>query len=347
MNKILFNLLVFLSCSIVLQAQEKAPKREFRGVWISTINNIDFPSSPHLSLQEQQAEFTAQVDLLKHKIQELQAAKNGLSGKSTEPEGEEIDLGAAGEMDVLGFTADQWLETFSNLENLEDAIGAASMGVQGFMNAWSMYHELVSANERKELAEFERNNNRKKERQKSLLDNGLINQRQYDDAIKALEIEADKRKAEMEYKLAKRAWTMQLTSAIANTAMAVLNGLNTAPFMPLGIAMGALAGVLGGVQIATIAKNKPVKGFEKGLYPITREQDGKKFIQLESALGSVVLNLDKFFRLNFSQPMVSFLNLSQKERTKFFMPIKKREDYELIKKNFIVDKESYLLVQKD
>jgi uncharacterized lipoprotein YddW (UPF0748 family) len=57
MDKNLLILLTFLFCSFSLQAQKKAPKREFRGVWISTINNIDFPSSPHLSLQEQQAEF--------------------------------------------------------------------------------------------------------------------------------------------------------------------------------------------------------------------------------------------------------------------------------------------------
>ncbi|WP_417237182.1 MULTISPECIES: phage tail tape measure protein [Flavobacteriaceae] len=225
---------------------------------------------------EQQIEFQAQVDALKLKIQELIAEKNKLSGKPAEGEGE-IDLGVAGEMDVLGFSADQWLQTFSNLETLGDKIGAASMAVQGFMNAWSMYHEMVSANERKELNNFIKSNDKKKERLKSRLDQGYINQRQYDDAIKALDAEADKRKAEMEYKQAKRAWQMQLTQAIANTAMAVLNGLQSTPFLPVGIAMGALAGVLGGIQIATIAKNKPVKGYEQGYYNVTREQDGKNF----------------------------------------------------------------------
>ncbi|MCB0448166.1 MAG: hypothetical protein KDD03_11790, partial [Gelidibacter sp.] len=225
---------------------------------------------------EQQATFEAQVESLKLKIQELLAEKNKLSGKPEEGD-EEIDLGAAGQMDVLGFSADQWLQTFSNLETLGDKIGAASMAVQGFMNAWSMYHEMVSANERKELNNFIKSNDKKKERLKSRLDQGYINQRQYDDAIKALDAEADKRKADMEYKQAKRAWQMQLTQAIANTAMAVLNGLQSTPFLPVGIAMGALAGVLGGIQIATIAKNKPVKGYEQGYYNVTREQDGKNF----------------------------------------------------------------------
>jgi uncharacterized lipoprotein YddW (UPF0748 family) len=37
--------------------QEYPPKREFRGVWIATIDNIDWPSSPSLTTEEQQQEF--------------------------------------------------------------------------------------------------------------------------------------------------------------------------------------------------------------------------------------------------------------------------------------------------
>ena len=75
-----------------------------------------------------------------------------------------------------------------------------------------------------------------------------------------------------------------------------------------------------------------------------KEQDGRTFTQLESALGSVVLNLDKYFRLNFNTPIVSFLNLNPNDRKSFFMPIKKREDYEEIKKSHKVDEQTYRLV---
>jgi len=75
-------------------------------------------------------------------------------------------------------------------------------------------------------------------------------------------------------------------------------------------------------------------------------QDGKEFTQLESALGSVVLNLDKFFRQNFETPLVSFLNLNPEDRKAFFMPIKKREDYEEIISNFEVDHDTYRLIPK-
>ncbi len=77
-----------------------------------------------------------------------------------------------------------------------------------------------------------------------------------------------------------------------------------------------------------------------------KEQDGEKFTQLESALGSVVLNLDRFFREKFSQPLVSFLNLNKNDRRKFFMPIKKRSDYDEILEAFKVDANSFQLVPK-
>ena len=86
-----------------------------------------------------------------------------------------------------------------------------------------------------------------------------------------------------------------------------------------------------------------VQSFAPDVIKNIKEQDGKKFTQLESALGSVMLNLDQYFRLNHNTSVVSFLNLSPKEREMFFMPIKKREDYEEIKDSFIVDPETYRL----
>ena len=44
----------------------QAPKREFRGVWVATVANIDWPSSPGLSTIQQQAEILEILDL--HKL---------------------------------------------------------------------------------------------------------------------------------------------------------------------------------------------------------------------------------------------------------------------------------------
>lgn len=61
-----------------------------------------------------------------------------------------------------------------------------------------------------------------------------------------------------------------------------------------------------------------------------KEQDDKKFVQLEGAIGSLILNLDKYFRQNYDRALVSFLNLGPGDREKFFLPIKKREDFDEI-----------------
>jgi uncharacterized lipoprotein YddW (UPF0748 family) len=44
---------------------QQAPKREFRAVWVATVNNIDWPSKPGLSTEDQKKEVTQLLDLHK------------------------------------------------------------------------------------------------------------------------------------------------------------------------------------------------------------------------------------------------------------------------------------------
>ncbi|MDX2285836.1 MAG: family 10 glycosylhydrolase [Bacteroidia bacterium] len=58
------SLACWLLCTLlpyVLPAQD-APKREFRGIWIATVNQIDWPSGSRLSTEEQIAQLTALLD---------------------------------------------------------------------------------------------------------------------------------------------------------------------------------------------------------------------------------------------------------------------------------------------
>lgn len=55
MKKRLFLFLIFLSVSSVF-AQSHPPKFEFRAVWVATVANIDWPSKPGLSSEQQQQE---------------------------------------------------------------------------------------------------------------------------------------------------------------------------------------------------------------------------------------------------------------------------------------------------
>jgi len=83
----------------------------------------------------------------------------------------------------------------------------------------------------------------------------LLNQREMEE--RRIQKEKEKREKELEKqkkKARKLELQQQLIQAIVSGALAVVNGLATQPFMPVGIAMGALAGVATAIQIATITK---------------------------------------------------------------------------------------------
>ena len=49
-------LAILLSCLFYTNARSVDPKHEFRGVWVATVVNIDWPSKPGLHTKEQQNE---------------------------------------------------------------------------------------------------------------------------------------------------------------------------------------------------------------------------------------------------------------------------------------------------
>jgi uncharacterized lipoprotein YddW (UPF0748 family) len=62
MKNIFFLLLFFISINIFAQTP---PQQEFRGVWVATVNNIDWPSKKGLSVDDQKAEFIRLADMEK------------------------------------------------------------------------------------------------------------------------------------------------------------------------------------------------------------------------------------------------------------------------------------------
>lgn len=68
------------------------------------------------------------------------------------------------------------------------------------------------------------------------------------------------KKDKLELQQRKKERDRAVISAIISTALATANGLATQPFVPVGIAMGALAGTLGAVQIALIKSQKYANG---------------------------------------------------------------------------------------
>lgn len=80
-----------------------------------------------------------------------------------------------------------------------------------------------------------------------------------------------------------------------------------------------------------------------GKKQIDEDNVERQYLQLEGALGSVILNLDKYWRKNFNEPLVTFLNIDVNNRTKFFLPIKTAFDYflQFHSDRFDFDFESY------
>jgi hypothetical protein len=60
-----------------------------------------------------------------------------------------------------------------------------------------------------------------------------------------------------------------------------------------------------------------------------KDTDGvlRKYVQLEGAMASSLLNLDKYWRKRYKHPIVHFVNVGRQNRTKFFSPVKTAFDF--------------------
>jgi uncharacterized lipoprotein YddW (UPF0748 family) len=61
-DKKLYVLILILQFFITAAFSQNCPKREMRAVWIATVNNIDWPSKPGLSVEEQKLEIEKLLD---------------------------------------------------------------------------------------------------------------------------------------------------------------------------------------------------------------------------------------------------------------------------------------------
>lgn len=59
------------------------------------------------------------------------------------------------------------------------------------------------------------------------------------------------------------------------------------------------------------------------------DDDGvtRKYLQIEGAMGSSLLNFDRYWRKRYGRPLVHFINVEREHRTRFFSPIKTAFDY--------------------
>ncbi|MCX6113489.1 MAG: UTP--glucose-1-phosphate uridylyltransferase, partial [Proteobacteria bacterium] len=80
------------------------------------------------------------------------------------------------------------------------------------------------------------------------------------------------------------------------------------------------------------------------------DKDGvaRKYTQLEGAMGSSILNLDRFWREHYGEPLVHFINIDRNNRTRFFSPIKTPFDFfmQFFSDRFVFDEKTIRLIDQ-
>lgn len=117
--------------------------------------------------------------------------------------------------------------------------------------------------------------------------------------------------------------------AMFNTNMVLINYEELTPIIQ------ALYAKVGEAKFNEIIGPNLIKNWKAQI-----DKDGveRKYLQLEGAMGSVILNLDKYFRLHEARSILSFVNIDRAHRTSFFAPIKTAFDYYM---QFFSDRFSY------
>ncbi|GHB44340.1 phage tail tape measure protein [Mongoliitalea lutea] len=177
-------------------------------------------------------------------------------------------------VDLLGFTPDDWSVFFDNLEAGRMGVEEMVFAAQALGNVWAQYNQFVAAGERRQMQEFERNTRERQDLLKRQLDANIINQDMYNQQSDKLNADLDKKRAVYERNQAKRERNVALMSAIVNTAAAVAKSLPN-------LLLAKIVGGFGALQIGAILKTPlpEIPGVETGgsFEDVIRSQDKKMF----------------------------------------------------------------------
>jgi len=212
---------------------------------------------------EQRDEIIANLDAVANKISEIGVNQNNID--TPEVATDKPNLSG---IDLLGFSMDQWQGAFDNLDSFDGKMQALQTTVAGVQNAFGMYFQFLEAGERKNLQKFEASNRKKQDALSSQLEKGAITQEVYNARKEKLDADLAKKKAEIEYKQAKREKALKAGSIIANTAMGIMQIWGHSPD-PTGISQGLMTAIISSIGLGNLglvlAQPLPDKnGFKSG-----------------------------------------------------------------------------------
>ena len=194
-------------------------------------------------------------------------------------------------VDVLGYSAKEWENVFTNLDNVHARFRAVEMGIGAMNNAFSLFSQLQENLNARELSKYTANQQKKKQALLDQLNQGYISQAQYQKEVQRLDEEAESKKKELALKQFKAQKAANMLNIIANTAMAVMRAYSDAgPFA--GTPLAAIVGAIGAVQLGIVAAQQPPSyargGYTKGLgftdetgYEVAGVVHGKEYVTPE------------------------------------------------------------------
>ncbi|MGV0947622.1 phage tail tape measure protein [Empedobacter falsenii] len=189
------------------------------------------------------------LELLKDKITQVKTAIDG--GTQTDNKAVVEESSSKKEkVDILGFSVKDWEETFKNLDTTEGKVAAVGKVFAAMGNLAASFGELQRSLGERDLKRFKKEQTEKQKELLKQLNQGFISQEEYHKGVELLDTQLANKQAEIEYKQAKAEKVARIFSAIGATAQGVANSLALGG--PLGIAMAAVVGALGALQIATI-----------------------------------------------------------------------------------------------
>ncbi len=240
------------------------------------VNGIQF----NLLTEDQKDKLAEDLEKILNAIAKIKDAKGGDKEKGKE----EIDLGLGGDKpDILGFTTEQWANFYRNIDQGTVGLQTMQMAAIALKNTFAEFDKLASQSEAVKLKQYEKTADARKKALKKQLDAGAINQDQYNKRVELIDKDLDNKKADIEYKQAKRQKVLAAMNVIQSTAQAIIGIWAQFPKFDFGATAAIMSGVVGAMGIAQLAAiNRtplPARGAEEGYYPnlVRREQDNKLF----------------------------------------------------------------------
>lgn len=206
-------------------------------------------NDPSLS-SEATAKLKKDLDELNIRITGVKSAMKGGNEADSKKVVEENDAEKE-KIDILGFSAKEWEDTWKNLDTTKGKITAVRMVVQALSSAFQSFAQLQQNLANREMSKFEKDNSNKKKELLRQLNEGLISQEEYNKKVQLIEAETANKKAEISYKQAKVERALKVAEIVASTSLAIMQAYSQ--LGPIGGTIAAVViGTLGAIQLGTV-----------------------------------------------------------------------------------------------